>query len=166
MALILFLFLLGNGRLRTAIYTDTHLLLSSLHIEGLLPFGVQRCHYSEQESFILSLSQAMGIFCYKDLNIHWATKGQIVYRMLFHRVRWKRLSKTTMSFAKKTRSWRTAVSASRSRIQTCRLSSKKSRYGCWLTVTLEYGIGWCLLARPAPFSVLLVISLPYTNIFE
>lgn len=167
-ALILFLFLLGNdGRLSTAVYTDIHLLLSSLHIEGLLPFGVQRYHYSEWEPFILSLSQAMGIFCYKDLNIHWATKGQIgVYRMLFCRVRWKRLSNTTMSFAKKTRSWRTAVSASRSRTQTCRLSSKKSRYGCWLKVALEYGIGWCLLASPAPFSVLLVISLPYTNNFE
>lgn len=70
MALILFLFLLGNGRLSTAIYADIHLLLSSLHIEGLLPFGVHRCHYREWESLILSLSQAMGIFRYKDLHIH------------------------------------------------------------------------------------------------
>lgn len=74
-----------------------------------------------------------------NLNIHSGIKDQKqACEMLFCRVRWKRLNSTTRSFAKKTSSWRTTVSASRSRTQTCRLSSRRSRYGCLLNVNLEY----------------------------
>lgn len=71
--------------------------------------------------------------CQQDLNIHWAIRSQIhVYGTFFCRVRWRKLSSTTRSFARKTGSWRTAVSASRSKTQTCRPCSKRSRYVCLL----------------------------------
>lgn len=63
------------------------------------------------------------------------------YGTFFHRERWKRLSNRTKSFAKKIRNWRTAVPASRSRTQTSRLSSRRSRYDCRLKVNRE-GSGW------------------------
>ena len=137
------LFFLGNGRLSA--YGRHISLPPSLPTEGLLPLGVHRCHYSEWGSTRPSPSQHMWISCQQDLNIHWAIKSQIrVYGTFFCRVRWKKLSSTTRSFARKTGSWRTAVSASRSKTQTCRPRSKRSRYVCLLNVS--GGDGSC----PAP----------------
>lgn len=139
MALILFL-CLGHGRLSATI-------IQTYSITPFPPYwGAAPIWHTQMSLQWLVIIQTLDIpgcrnfllggFEYA-LSSKWSNTSVWVYGMLFRRVRWKRLSSTTVSFAEKTRSWKTAVSASRSRTQTCRLSSKRSRYGCWLGVNLE-----------------------------